>query len=372
MSAKNVIICATDVGGARNLAPLLPLFARMNFLVLVLTIETRIDIFAPYEGFIDDFQVWNEYNQEDITNLLRDHCPVVVLVGTTRYPSMDREIIFQAKLEEYYSVVVLDEWYAYHERFADPDSGALKYLPDKICVQDKMARDEAVAAGLPSERCIISGSPSLAELTEKAIIYSNSSPAVPNELCGIADKKIVTFLSETYARDFGASPHKFGLLGPYKGYTEVSVINEIFHLLGQQGEPTLLVEKLHPADESCDSGVVKISNNIEWLRIKNINVWELFWHCDAVIGMQSMGLLEAYILGCKVISYQPGIIGNDTCSAVRLGLVERLEDPKDLAIWLKDNTSKDSMHKVRELPLANPIAKQNVLDIALSEGIYAN
>jgi hypothetical protein len=372
MVGKSLILCATDTGGAKNLAPLLPLLAETKFNVCLLTIEERREIYFKYLDCIDDLRIRKYMSVENIVQFFDDVDPVAILTGTTRYPSMDRELIYQANQADVRSVVVLDEWYAYRERFVDPDTGELKFLPDAICVPDQNAWDEAVYSGLPGEKCNITGSVALADLTEKASEYLNVAPQIPQEISSRKGKRVVTFLSETYARDFGSAPGERGLLGDYKGYTENSVASDIWQILQLIPQSTLLVEKVHPADDTKKIGILDQSQTHTWVRVKDVDLSTLLWHSDVVIGMQSMAILEAHIFGCCVVSYQPGLIGSDTCTAVRLGYVDRLIAPLKLKKWLNENLESEFERNIRVLPFADSGTKQKVLEIALSGMRYAH
>jgi hypothetical protein len=366
MIGKSIILCATDVAGARNLSPLLPILADLDCNVCVLTTNERRDIFEPYLAFIDNLDIRKNFGSSELSQLIREADPVVVIAGTTRYKSMDRELIFQANQMGVRSVVLVDEWYAYRERFVDPDTGELKYLPDVICVPDQISWDEAVNSGLPGEKCCITGSVALADLTEKASGYLEVAPKIPEEVSSRNGKRVVTFLSETYVRDFGSAPGDSGLLGDYKGYSEILVVEDIWRTLQSISEPTLLIEKIHPADMAKSLGIQDQSQRHSWLRVKDVDLMALLWNSDAVIGMQSMSILEAYIMGCCVVSYQPGLIGSDTCTAVRLGYVELLIDHSKLKRWLEKILVRGFKRKIQFLPFADSGTKMKVLEIALS------
>jgi hypothetical protein len=61
------------------------------------------------------------------------------------------------------------------------------------------------------------------------------------------------------------------------------------------------------------------------------------WHSAAVIGMRSMALLEAALLGVPAVSYQPGLLGPNLCTAARLGAVPLLSDEASLASWCSNH-----------------------------------
>ena len=60
----------------------------------------------------------------------------------------------------------------------------------------------------------------------------------------------------------------------------------------------------------------------------------MLWHSDAVVGMRSMALLEAALMGVPALSFQPGLIGEERCTAVRLGLIPQTTRADEAKRWL--------------------------------------
>ena len=83
-----------------------------------------------------------------------------------------------------------------------------------------------------------------------------------------------------------------------------------------------------------------------------------------------MALLEAHILGCPVVSFQPGLLEAERCTAVRLGLVPRLLGTDDLRRWLDETLSAGSAvadrgaRSARCYGFARPEAAKNVIRLA--------
>ena len=69
------------------------------------------------------------------------------------------------------------------------------------------------------------------------------------------------------------------------------------------------------------------------------------------IGMRSMAILEATLIGCRAASFQPGLLGPQLCTAVRLGLVPLLMDQLSLSAWISENSLQRDR---RETPSPRP------------------
>ncbi len=288
----------------------------------------------------------------------------VLVCGTSRYLSPERFLTLAAKKLKIKSIAILDEWYNYRLRFED-EKGQLVYLPDIICAQDEQAFNEAVLEGIPSDLLRVTGSPSLSVLTDKAEDFLAKPPSEPvfmkNEYLV---KPVITFLSETHAYDYGGRLGEKGPFGEFMGYTERSVRRDIFRVLNEVEEPCTVVEKVHPADNATYRSLK--NSLIRWIRVNEVELWPLLWHSDLVIGMRSMALLEATILGCCAVSYQPNLKGTQLCTAARLNLVPDFYDRAQLRKWFENKFSPKQQNfpkVIKRFPFARKDSLQNIMDL---------
>ena len=365
------IICATDAGGIRNTVPLIAACSKRNINTIVITTEQGSRLFGQAINQASQVLIADQPSLSLLDNVLDQFAPAAAICGTTRFAAPDRDIIPLARSKGIPTVVILDEWYNYGMRFEDINSKEMAYLSDAVAVQDELARQEAISEGIPAEKCHITGSPSLAELTRKARSLMHTPPTMPNILSHTT-RPVIVFLSETHAADYGTIITSPGPLGPYIGYTEDIVREDLLTKIGELEVKVLLVEKIHPSiTHTSHPGY--IPDNIEFLTIGHIDLWQLLWHSDFVVGMRSMALLESRILGATAISYQPGLIGPEQCTAVRLGLIDKLEHPGELGEWLAEQLNKRAGRKlnktVNTYPFAAEKAADNVIQLALSKEI---
>ncbi len=359
---KRVLLCAMDAGGARNLAPLLKPLANRGVSPLLLTSRAQLNLFGESVSLAEKSYLVEGLDSTALEQLIVEFQPFAIICGTTRYASQDRELIVLAR-GSVKTLAVLDEWFAYRLRFEEKQTGKLIYLPDVIAVQDELARNEAVAEGLPAERIRITGSPALAELTLRAQQLITSPPPRPIFLPDRDERRVVTFLSETHATDYGTSPDAPGPLGSFLGYTEDTVREQILAVMRHLGQSVIFVEKLHPAAQAQTENHT-IIGNIDWWTIRQTNLDALLWHSDLVIGMRSMALLEASILGCKAVSFQPGLLTEERCTAVRLGVVPKIETASELEKWIARNEKREP-RVIREFPFAPHGAAERVVELAI-------
>ncbi len=360
---NNLLFCATDAGGARNLAPLISAVQSRGLKYFIIASKISFPIFKESNQNIK-IEEPKISCLEDALEYLTFKKPSCVICGTTRYESPDRFLIAAAKQLEIKSTVILDEWFYYRLRFENK-KGELAYLPDIICCPDKRAKEEAIAEGLPSRSLFITGSPALSVLTQHAESFLKKPPLSPQFLIP-KTRPIITFISETHSVDYGINSGDTGLLGDFIGYTEHTVRNDIYDVLNKIGNPCTVIEKLHPSDKR---EFEPLDNNlIEWITLNDAKLWPLLWHSDLVIGMRSIALLESAILGCCTVSYQPNLIEPQMSTAVCLRLIDSIHDKKQLLEWLKkkfSSSQKDSIRIVKRFPFTRTDAIKNILHLAI-------
>lgn len=367
MGIGKILLCATDAGGARNLVPLVKVLKRREYQPIVVTSPEMLDLFGFDEA---EFIESNNITRKSAESFLNTVIPVVIICGTSRYDtSPERLLVAAGKKLGIGTVVVLDEWSNYRLRFEN-ERKQLVYLPDAIAAMDELAKEEAIKDGLPKDRIHVTGSPSLATLTDQAERFATNPPDMPEFLQSTYDLPIVTFLSETYAADYGSKPGEHGPMGAYLGFTENTVRDDILTILKNLDQPCTFVEKLHPSAQGEDLDIA-YTEKIRWIRVKKVDLWPLLWHSQAIIGIGSMALLEALILGRPAISYQPGLLGKAYCSAVRLGLLQRLSTPAELEQWCRTQLAKSEARPeetIERFHFSRRDALEKVVNLALAVG----
>jgi hypothetical protein len=365
----SIILCATDAGGARNLAPLVAAAAARGLHPIIFTSQERLGLWGE-EISRAELRLVDDLSCRELAGLLAAAHPRACICGTTRFASPDRYLVQAARKAGIRSVVVLDEWFNYRLRFADPGTGEFIYLPEAVAVQDLKARDEAAAEGVPGHICHITGSPALAALAGQARRFAAAPPEPPEILKEAANRPVITFLSETHAADYGIGPDAPGRLGPFLGYTEVTVRQAILAVLARRPDPVILVEKLHPAAAADQGAGVGVPAAVDFRSTRQTDLWSLLWHSQVIIGMRSMALLEANLLGCEAVSFQPGLIGPELCTAVRLGLIPKVERLDDLAAWLAPRLRLQAAPQriIGQPDFARSDAADRVINLALNQG----
>lgn len=330
-----LLLCATNAGGARNIAAIASeLYSNRKWTAKILTTRTLAPLF---DGLKDRAcLLFAEEMESGMDQVIESLSVRAVICGTTCYESADREIIVSARRRDVPSIAIVDEWYNYQHRFLRGGRMVPDALPSAIALPDDLARQEAINDGLPAAICHATGSPALARIWDCAQEWNDTPPPLPAAWASCKDMTKVLFLSETHAQDYGDQVGSVGPLGEFLGYTEDSVRQEILYVMESIPRKFLFIDQWHPS--SRDAIPPKhIPKNVRYLSSRGDSLWPTAFHSDTVLGMRSMGLLEAFLLGCKVASFQPGLVGEQICTAVRLGLIPCMQHQRDLKAWLSQN-----------------------------------
>jgi hypothetical protein len=342
VSAAPVIvsICG-DAGGAAALVPVLR--------ELECDASVRLVAYAYRDGINTLRRAGlpvTELSREDAASaaaLLADARAAVVLAATScNADNHEQAFVRAAAVRQIPSVAVLDFWSNYACRFTDGDGRLC--LPDLIAVMDDRAQRELCAIGVPVERVRITGQPAFDTLLASAHDAVSASPALRARLGG-ADALLVTFASQPlramYARAH-ADPR-------FLGYDEQEVlaacIDAVTTVDLPEGMSVRLIIKCHPAENRADfeqhaSPRVQIASH-------DIDARELAVASDLVVGMNSMFLVEACLLGCPVVSLQPGLAQRDVLPTNAWGVSEAVYSGADigpvLGALLRDPSARDAL-----------------------------
>lgn len=218
-----------------------------------------------------------------------------VVMGRDWGTDIDVRLLAWARKRYVKTVVILDYWSNYASSFCD--KGTVCW-PDAYLVMDELAKQEAVAEGVPADILRIVGQPGL----DKFCVQAGNRRS--------ADRDVL-FLSQPLSLLYGNS----------LGYSEQGVLIDVVKACRECGRK--LEVKFHPKDESS------FRHRYQDISVDG-DVDELMRHYRLVVGMSTMALLHAALMGVPIVSYQPNLVGKDGCITNRLGLSRRLKSYEEL------------------------------------------
>jgi len=304
-----IIFSTKDAGPAAYLSEIIKVLNEPYICVASSFAQKIFDV-NNIKSTVIDFSTQEEYGKFVEANF--KEIPIkLIITGTSWGNSIDKAFI-KFGIEKNINVIsIIDHWSWYKERFLLKNA---LVLPNFILVNDEYARDEAKKEGLDGNIIYAIGNPVLENKVTKATNIIGKDQWLKN--LNLADKKIITFISEEYAKDFPMDSSY------YQGFDEYQVLEDILDLIGEKEH---LLIKLHPSEKMDKYDKYK-RKNVSILYGIDLN--PLIIYSDIFIGMGSMLLMEAAVLRDVVISYRPndkkGFIGN------RIGATILVQDKQSL------------------------------------------
>jgi len=291
--------------------------------------EFACKVFASHDL---SFVRYSGSQQEDLNSYLDDIQKLIpaeaVLTSASSIPEQDmtEKYMWQwASIRKVPSIAILDQWQNYKERFSGPYGEKINgYLPDVICVMDESARSGMIRDGIPENRIIITGHPSLSRLRRMMTkVDAGEIEAIRRTLKLEDNQKIISFISEPFTSSYGDKI----------GYTELSILKELLVYFKSRdalfdGKHRMkLVIKKHPKDSPDAFHELELEFPQSWKVLAPVFITDeidkvpLLQASDLVVGMASIMLMESVALGRPTISIQVGAKLMDLCEAVNQGII---------------------------------------------------
>jgi hypothetical protein len=291
---KKIVIVARQAGSARAFVTLIKKMKVEGWFVIVLAFEHAKKVFDDEN--INSILIDSFNKAVPVLNIHYD--ARVLLSGTSEYAFEDSLFWDWSRTNEIPSIAFVDSWVNYWQRFTSDGIEKKKFnlTPDKIAVIDKLMQSRMIEFGCDKEKLIITGNPAFE-------VLSGYRTKNESEIFHLYSDYIL-FIGEPFNKDFYKGTEKDIL-----GYTEAEVLSfvldAVVYLNQTYGKAFRLVYKPHPRG-MCSEDVKTI------LKKKNISIadnslysYDLVACSKAVVGMTSMLLYEAMIMGRVVISYSP-------------------------------------------------------------------
>jgi hypothetical protein len=314
-----IMVIAGDAGGASAVAPVVRLLrgGERYRVVALAYLQAR----AIWEQRAIFFEPLDETVTPDRVSLLLERSGARLLLTGTSANGVDleKQFVVAARQMKIPSLAVLDLWSNYRLRFAAQD-GTLAFLPDRIAVMDEQARDEMSADGFDPAMLTITGQPAFDGLAELRERFGPRERETTRATVGVApDEFLVLFASQPVADFYGPNLASDG----HPGFTEQTVLGAVVPALeriaGRTNRKLALLIRPHPRED--------VAGLLHWTRgdlhivvSSQGDAREVALASDLVTGMSTILLMEACLLGCVVLSLQPGLKSADPLPTNRQGL----------------------------------------------------
>lgn len=217
--------------------------------------------------------------KEDIKTQLSSFYPDLILYATGWQNHLEYHFLEYARAHNIPSVAFLDHWTNYRERFGYPEINWQNNLPDFIAAHDKVSEAKAKEFGLPN----VVGIKNYALLAQLKNFKSRKQ------------SDTLLFLSEPTSKVALAS---FGD-SYFWGFDEKEVFKNIL-TCKEKFECQNLIIRLHPSDSA--QTYQELDKNATF---SDVSLEEDIARAKVIIGIDTVALYTAFLLGKKVLSYIP-------------------------------------------------------------------
>ena len=280
-----IMFFAHDPGGANAISPL----------IAPLAVEHDIFVFAkgPAQSKISGAAPLQE-------NTLASVKPDLLITGTCSNDRTEKYLWQEAKGLNIKSMAIVDHWMNYGIRFSKYGLSEIErynndrtfdYLPDYVIVMDEFAKSEMVKEGVPEEKIFALGNPHFEAVLESA--KDIDSQKTRRDLGIKEEEYLITFASEPYIEDYGSGP-------------ELDALKDLLEIVAELKQNTKVIIRPHPKEKPE-----------KFSRFNSVRVDKTTPYCesilasDLIVSMTSMFLIEASILGKRILSYQLGASSPD-------------------------------------------------------------
>jgi hypothetical protein len=264
--------------------------------------------------------------------------PQILVVGTGLNPNtLGLELIAEARSAKIESVGVVDALMNSDHRFRGQSDKPLAYAPDWLLVTDEPTKAAYTLLGFPAEQVVVCGHPhyDYIRTVGKKLESEGQSAVRQRVLPGVSDeRKVVVFASDCSARLHTRKLTGFSLTGrgAVSGRTEV-VLEEFLDAADLVKPHPYLVLRLHPKDVKED--YAKYLNEFDIVSGGN-SPFELIYAADLIVGLTTMLLLEAVLLGKLTLSIVPREEEKDWLPTVRAGVTPCVTTREQLRVVLAE------------------------------------
>lgn len=279
---KKIAIFSHDAGASEILLELCRANMDMNEFRIFCLLDSPCHTLVKAKN-LEPYTVNITEQKNDIFKKLLDFNPSLILYGTGWQNHLEYIFLEYAREHKLQSVAFLDHWSNYKERFGYPKQNWRENLPDFIATHNKESFELAKKLELPNVVAI----KNYAQKRE----FSHAQDVFKR----VKEEDILLFLSEPTAK---VAQKSYGN-SDFWGFDEVKVFKDILE---------------HKALFDCKEIVVRVHPSDTPQTYKNIDKTVLFSdktllediaRAKVIIGIDTVALYSAYLLGKKAISYIP-------------------------------------------------------------------
>jgi len=303
-----VLLFAEDTGSANYVSGIPALLSSLGVRTILLASEVAA---RHFDRLGVAYQ--RAHHEKDARTLLSEVRPTLVISGPgINLDSFGLDLIATARDHNVETVGVIDQRQNLGDRFRGRTDSSLTYAPDWILVPDSASRDYFTAADFRADHVVVCGHPYFDK------IYEVGRGTAPKEGSKLRARTLPNCPSNAAIITFGTEPARSfrGSVGAYRRTPEYTllgrgnskyrtdiVLEEFLDALSVIDSPTYKVLRLHPHDPN-DEEFTEYYCEFDFISDSGLPQ-DLLLTSDLVVGMSSMLLVEATLLGRPTLSIMP-------------------------------------------------------------------
>lgn len=279
LSGKRVLFAFSDPAGAKAILSMADACSRGK--------EHFLFLSDRYYDFYSDFGITVlSFSERPAGEWIEKIKPDILITATSYPANIELSLIEECKAINIKTISFIDHWTNLVIRFL---RNGKMILPEKILVIDKVAKDKAVAEGIPEAIIEVSGNPYHSYLKKWKPRKTRDMLMATD---GLTEKdRYILFVPEPL--------QKFDLDKKY-GFSEFDGIEDLLAIVenSETDDQIKIIIKMHPNHNRADFERYK---HPRLIFTKNTNVNELIFFSECVAGFFSNALLDAFYMDKKVI-----------------------------------------------------------------------
>ena len=341
--SNKILLFSRDPGGANTITPLVNPLKAKGYQVRLFGKDAALIRYekAGLAG-LDITRSIPNITLDAIDSFIQLEAPDFIITGTSADDFTEKFIWKVSTTRNIPCFAILDQWLNYGVRFSNYNLSELShyaidkihpFLPTKILVMDDYAKDEILKEGLDRSKVIVTGHPYFELLVKTA--SSGESLDFRKKYSISESDFVLTYASEPISGMYGGdSDH-------YLGYTERTIFQHIVEtlddIIGQTKKAIVFVIKLHPKEnvQKYDELIKLSGRNLNIIKDRDSDPWDVIRSSQAVCGMSSMFLIESVILNKPVISVQIGLSRENPFVLDRRGILKSVLTKEELSLSLR-------------------------------------
>jgi hypothetical protein len=329
-STTDILIFVEDPGAVNSIVDLPDALAKRGLTATTIAAGHARPYLAQLGGHFDEVD-----DCEDAAQLLDAHGPCLVLAGTSENPdTLGLKLIAEARRRGTASVAIVDgpasAEYRFRGRGADPRG----FAPDRLLVPDDLTRRRFLKIGFASDHVVDCGHPyydrvraaghKLQRLGHNAV-RARVFPDAPK------NRPAVVFLAEVSE---GLVPGTYQRGGDYtlagRGSSDqrtLIVLEEVLDALAPIQPRPYVVVRLHPKNRESEFAAYR--HEFDFISQGGAAL-ETTFAADLVVGMTTVLLFEAAIIGQATLSVIPRPIEAEWLTGIGLGVIPAVHTRESL------------------------------------------